>query len=281
MIVSLSKGVKTEVRFAEFIGAYGFDGLPSLGIIPELFRMIRELQEIAREMKDAITLRSSIEAKLEQRFEEVQHVLQQAVSADSLYEVLRKHFIQLKDEIETKKSLMIRIERLKPSLVESKELVDSLELNLHALLKEAGAETEEDFYKAYDLHQEANRLKEQVVSLESQITASGQVFFEEQLTENEIIDKITFHEAELSTIDDEVHSLISEKAALVNKTEKLLTDETYSQLLQLFEIKKAELAELAKEWSARKAIGEAINRTMMELKEKKLPEVLRSCGAAV
>ena len=78
----------------------------------------------------------------------------------------------------------------------------------------------------------------------------------------------------MSTIDDEVHSLISEKAALVNKTKKLLTDETYGQLLQLFEIKKAELAELAKKWSARKAIGEAINRTMMELKEKKLPEVL-------
>ena len=106
--------------------------------------------------------------------------MQQAVSADSLYEVLRKHFIQLKDEIETKKSLMIRIERLKPSLVETNELVDSLELNLHALLKEAGAETEEDFYKAYDLHQEANRLKEQVVSLESQITASGPEYFEEQ-----------------------------------------------------------------------------------------------------
>ena len=200
--------------------------------------------------------------------------MQQAVSIDSLYEVLRKDFIQLKDEIETKKSITTRIERLKPSLVEINKLIDSLELNLHELLKEAGAETEEDFYKAYDLHQEANRLKEQVASLESQITASGQVYFEEQLTENEIVDKITFHEAELSTSDDEVHSLISEKAELVNKTEKLLTDETYGQLLQLFEVKKAELAELAKEWSARKAIGEAINRTMMELKEKKLPEVL-------
>jgi len=68
---------------------------------------------------------------------------------------------------------------------------------------------------------------------------------------------------------------MNEKAKLVNKTEQLLTDETYSQLRQLFEVKKAELAELAKDWSARKAIQEGINRTMMELKEKKLPEVLR------
>ena len=80
------------MRFDEFIGAYGFDGLPSPGIIPELFRMIREVQEVGREMNDAINQRNSIEAKLELRFEEIQHVLQQAVSADSLYEVLRKTF---------------------------------------------------------------------------------------------------------------------------------------------------------------------------------------------
>ena len=45
---------QTEVRFDEFIGAYGFDGLPSPGIIPELFRMIREVQEVGREMNDTI-----------------------------------------------------------------------------------------------------------------------------------------------------------------------------------------------------------------------------------
>lgn len=265
---------QTELRFNEFIGAYGFDGLPSPGIIPELFRMIREVQEVSREVNDAINQQRSIEENLALRFEEVKRVLQQAVSEDSLYEELRKAFIQMKEEIETKKSLTTKIERVRPSLVEINELIDSLELNLHALLKEAGAETEEDFYKAYDLHQEANRLREQVASLESQITASGPAYFEEQATENEIEDKITFYEKELSIIAEEVDLLINEKAALVIKTEKLLTDETYGQLLQHFEIKKAELAELAKEWSARKAISEAINRTMMELKEKKLPEVL-------
>ena len=269
-----SQGRQNEVRFAKFIGAYGFDGLPSPGIIPELFRMIREVQEHSRELEDASIQRSLIETKLELRFEEIQHILQQAVSKDNLYEVVRKVFIQHKEEIETKKSLTTRIELVKPSLVETTELIDSLELNLNSLLKESGAETEADFYKAFDLHQEANRLNERLVSLESQITASGPMYFEEQVTENEIEDKVTFHETNLPLIEGEVHSLINEKAALVNKTEKLLTDETYSQLLQLFEIKKAELAEFAKEWSARKAISEAINRTMMELKEKKLPEVL-------
>nr|WP_246880663.1 AAA family ATPase [Sporosarcina sp. 6E9] len=263
-----------ELRFNEFIGAYGFDGLPSPGIVPELFRMIREVQEVGREVKEAMNQQRSIEANLALRFEEVKRVAQQAVSEDSVYEVLRKTFIQLNEEIETKKAITTRIERLKPSLIETNELIDSLDINLHGLLKEAGAETEEDFYKAYDFHREANNLREQLASIESQMTAIGSLYFEEQITENEIEDKITFHEDELSIIAEEVDLLINEKAALVNKTEKLLTDETHGKLLQLFEMKKAELAELAKEWSARKAINEAINRTMMDLKEKKLPEVL-------
>ena len=75
--------------------------------------------------------------------------------------------------------------------------------------------------------------------------------------------------------------LINEKAALVNKTERLFTDETYRHKLQLFEMKKAELAELAKKWSESKAITEAIRRTMSELKEKKLPEVLEVAEAIV
>ena len=76
------------------------------------------------------------------------------------------------------------------------------------------------------------------------------------------------------SIREELNNLFNEKAALVNKTEQLLTDENYGRKLQLFEMKKSELAELAKKWSERKAITEAIRRTMSELKEKKLPEVL-------
>ena len=88
--------------------------------------------------------------------------------------------------------------------------------------------------------------------------------------------KVNDNSATLSSISEKLNVLINEKAALVNKTERLLTDENYGRKLQLFEMKKSELAELAKKWSERKAITEAIRRTMSELKEKKLPEVLEA-----
>lgn len=50
----------------------------------------------------------------------------------------------------------------------------------------------------------------------------------------------------LSSISERLNVLINDKAALVNKTERLLTDENYGRKLQHFEMKKSELAELVK-----------------------------------
>ncbi len=69
-------------------------------------------------------------------------------------------------------------------------------------------------------------------------------------------------------------SLVKEKTTLEVETEKLLTDDSYQSKQQLFEMKKAEFNELAKQWSVRQAIVVAIKGMMEELKEKKLPEVL-------
>ena len=60
---------------------------------------------------------------------------------------------------------------------------------LRSLLTEAGVETEEYFYSAYDTYQEKVRLKEQIFDIEAQIAASGLQQFLEELSENEIADK--------------------------------------------------------------------------------------------
>ena len=108
-----------ESVFDEFIQSYGFDGLPSAGIVPELFRMIRELHEIDREMKDSAERKRKIEEKLKTRTDEVEGLLQQATSSDLMYELLRKEYIRLKEESETMKSLTARIEHLTPALKEA------------------------------------------------------------------------------------------------------------------------------------------------------------------
>lgn len=266
---------QTESVFDEFVQQYGFDGLPSPGIVPELFRMIRDVQEVKRDI-DEVTNRKRIkEQNLAMRKEEAESVLQQFASPDIMYELLRKEFSRLNEESERIKSITAGLELLEPELKETVALLDIQEKSLRALMDEANAETEEDFYSAYDVHQDVQRLTEKLAAIETQISASHTQHFVIQTTETELNGKVAESEAEIITLDDEANHLIHEKAALLNKTEKLLTDESHSEKLQLFEMKKAELAELAKKWSVRKAVSEAIRQTMLELKEKTLPDVLQ------
>ena len=160
------------------------------------------------------------------------------------------------------------------SLKEVTALVSSLTDKVQTLFAEVGAETEEAFYKAHDQHRESVSLEGQLRDLDAQFAAHDSLELPQGLTEELLATQMAELEKSLSILEVELNTLIQEKAALVNKTEKLLSDGAYARKLQLFEMKKAELAELAKKWSERKAITEAIRRTMRELKEKKLPEVL-------
>ena len=182
--------------------------------------------------------------------------------------------MQLKEETEMLKSLKVSTQQKEEALKEASELAEALQGRLHQLLAEAGVETEEAFYMADRVHQEGGRLTEQLNDTQLQLSAHGAVELPEGVTEEDLLARITDNETAKSFVDEQLKVLINEQATLIHKTNHLLTDETYGRKLQLFEMKKAELAELAKRWSERKVIAEAIRRTMTDLKEKKLPEVL-------
>ncbi|HJF31597.1 MAG TPA: AAA family ATPase [Sporosarcina psychrophila] len=263
-----------ESELGRFLQQYGFYEMPSTGIIAELFRMIREVQEVSRSLQDAALQRQTTFTNIAERVAQAETVLQKSVSQEVVYEMLRREFIHLKEQLETTKSLTFSIEQKETALKETSGLVRSLQEKVQALFAEAGAKTEEAFYSAYDAHQEAILLKGQREDINTQLKTYGHLELPADVTDDELRTKAADNSMTLSLMDDELTAYINEKATLVNKTEKLLTDENYGRKLQLFEMKRGELAELAKKWSERKAITEAIRRTMMELKEKKLPEVL-------
>ena len=258
----------------EFLGNYGFNGLPSPGIVPELFRMIRDVQEAVRDIKENAKDKNLLEISIEERTKEAEDLLQKVVPSEAIYEMLRREYIRLKEEAETANSLNSRMEKLKPRLIEMTLFLDSLVESLRTLLDEAGVENEAEFYDAYDAHQEKLLIKSQLEDADAQLAANGPLNLRAEMTDVELTQQGYSAENERSLISEELDVLINEKATLVNLTKLLLSDKTYGQKLQLFEFKRAELGELAKKWSESKAIAEAIRRIMSELKEKKLPEVL-------
>jgi len=202
--------------------------------------------------------------------------VRESAPQEVIYEMLRREFIQLKEKAETSKSLTVALERKESALKETSSLANSLLEKVQALLAEATVETEEAFYAAYNSHQEVFRLKGQLEDVNVQLASHGPLELPDGVVDEELLIKVNDNSTTRSSISERLTVLINDKAALVNKTERLLTDENYGRKLQLFEMKKSELAELAKKWSERKAITEAIRRTMSELKEKKLPEVLEA-----
>ncbi|WP_186672126.1 AAA family ATPase [Sporosarcina sp. BP05] len=265
-----------ELELADFLGLYGFNEIPSTAIIPELFRMIREVQEVTRELNDAVLRRQTIQQQIVERLAEAEKIVRKSAPKEAIYEMLRREFFQLSEQAETIKSLSAALERKQSALKETSSLANSLLEKVQALFSEAAADTEEAFYAAYNIHQEALRLKGQLEDVDAQLASYGPLELPDGVMDDELRIKVDDNSAILLSISERLNVLINDKAALVNKTERLLTDENYGRKLQLFEMKKSELAELAKKWSERKAITEAIRRTMSELKEKKLPEVLEA-----
>ncbi|WP_342537582.1 AAA family ATPase [Sporosarcina sp. FSL K6-1540] len=267
---------KIELELVDFLGLYGFDEIPSTGIIPELFRMIREVQEVTRKLNDALLRRQTIQQQIAERVAEAEKIVRKFAPQETVYEMLRREFIHLNEQAETIRSLTVALERKESALKETSSLVNSLLEKVQALLAEAAVETEEAFYAAYNSHLEAFRLKGQLEDVNAQLASYGPLELPDGVVDEELRKKVNDISGTLSSISERLNVLINDKAALVNKTERLLTDENYGRKLQHFEMKKSELAELVKKWSERKAITEAVRRTMSELKEKKLPEVLEA-----
>lgn len=268
------ESLQTESKIDAFIGDYGFDRLPSTGIIPELFRMIREVQKVSKSMKDVGEQKRVTEKEIAKRVADAEKILQQSVPEEAIYELLRREFLRLSEEIEKKNTLKKRIEQLKPTLKETEMLTISLKDNIDILFQEAGVESEEAFYKAFDIQQEKVLLKEQLTHLNVQLAMNELIDTLDNRVDDDLIKEMGETEAKLERVAEEVKQLIEEKAMLVNKAKQLLTDETYGEKLQVFEMKKAELNELAKRWSTRKAVSEAIKKMMNKLQENQLPDVL-------
>ncbi|WP_203248682.1 ATP-binding protein [Sporosarcina beigongshangi] len=263
-----------EGQLLQILQDYGFDRLPSPKIIPELLRFIRQIQEVTKDIEEIDNRQKIAQNNIDIRIQEVEKVLQKSVPQAALYEMLRREFMQLKDQTESFKSWQVSTEHKKEVMREVAELADRLQDRIQQLLAEAGVETVEAFYAADQIVQEVGKLTEQLNDIQLQLAVHGTIESHDGVTEEEVAVQLADNNSAQSVVDEQLKELINEQASLVHKTNHLLTDETYGRKLQLFEMKKAELAELAKRWSERKAIAEAIRRTMVELKEKKLPEVL-------
>ncbi len=264
---------QTEWSLQSFLAQYGIDGLPSATIIPELFRMIRALQEVMRQLGHTEERYQQLSIDIQQKHEEVEQALQQAVPKEALYEWVRKEYKIMTTKARQQQTAIEKKQQLEKELKEKEALTTLLQEQIERLFKETAVETEEAYYHAHQIEQEKLRIDRQLEELAAQLI--GQPAIDLSLTDEQFENMMEEIKESMATLNQQQKVLVEEKAILLNQTNALLSDEASSQLQQQFEMARAQFIALAKKWAAKKALASAIQQMMNDLKEKKFPAVLK------
>lgn len=257
----------------QFLKLHGFDSLLQPQLFPELFKRIRQIQEIHQQISWKLLDFNSFGNQINERLTIMEEVTGKSLSVESAYRLLRDAAnSHIENEKEQENAQMKRKEWIS-QLNEKQQLYETLSEEVQLLWNEAEVRDESAFYKADSAFRQKQSLQHDLIAISVQLDTIGEIHLanEDEQEQNLSSEQLNVQSDNLLKIRNE---LLEEKASLKQQTNFMLSDESYGQTLQQFEQKKAELAELAHKWSVNKAITEAINQTMYNLKEKRLPFVL-------
>lgn len=266
------KIAQVEQNLQAFLATYGIDGLPSAHIIPELFRMIRDIQEVMQHMEHTQKKIRQLEMDVQRKQRACEEMLQKTVPQAALYEWIRKEYHLLTTKAQQQQAGEQRKKRLEIEWKEKAALVALLQEQIARLFHEAAVDTEEAYYNTNKIVQEKNHIIQQIEQLDVQLTNSSDVDL--SLTEERLENMMEEKKESLKMLNNKQKTFMEEQAILLNKTDALLSDDASSQLQQQFEMERTQFIALAKKWASKKALAVAIAQMMTDLKEKKFPYVL-------
>ena len=88
-----------------------------------------------------------------------------------MYETLRAHYLTLKEAAQSFMTLTKQLEEYQIQKQQAEELASSLRSQQLELFKEANADSEAEYYEAYDNFQETLTLTQQIGDIDEQLSA--------------------------------------------------------------------------------------------------------------
>ncbi|WP_303966264.1 AAA family ATPase [Sporosarcina ureae] len=241
--------------------------------IQESFRLLREFQDVEIDQRTWQQRLQTTTQLIRSLIQEVEEVLG-PVAEEGLYERLRQE-LQRQNSLQEKhlnKEQTLR--EIKEQVDETQELLKTVTAEIQQLFEVIGVSEKEQFYTAYQQDQDAQLLKRQLKEVEAQLS----LYTKEPLVKEWTLPELEGQRSEttnrLEMIRKEVVELVDEQVKVGHEISQMVASRTYSELQQLFEVRKAELEDMTEQWVIRKAVREAIRQTMSEWKEHQLPAVL-------
>jgi uncharacterized protein YhaN len=263
----------SDQKLNEFLISHGFDGLTQTQLFPELFKRIRSIQELYQTVDQKSVELSDVIKEINLQLENMMELTNESLTESNAYHRLR----EVTNDWKNRQSKLAISEERKTEwmeqLSEKQKLFEVQSKEIEGLWQEAAVIDEASFYEADVAYSSYLSLQHELDTIEMQLNSIGEVFIP-QVSEEDQNNRHEQLDERIATIEKTRHELLDERAMLKQQTNSLINDDHYGDVLQQFEQKKAELAELAQKWAVNKAVMEAIKQTMDNLKEKRLPFVL-------
>ncbi|MBK3495950.1 AAA family ATPase [Viridibacillus sp. YIM B01967] len=244
-------------------------------LLTELFRHVREIQQKSASIIMKESQLDILSTQMTKRIREASEACEMLCTKETLSTTIQSAYFQMTEQQHFVLTAQEKLLQLDITIVEKTNLHKSYTAEILNLFEEADAESAEDFYKAneqFELYKDRSQSLKQV---EEQLAMFDEATITVRLNDIESQNLLVQITATLASLQEKKDALLREQAGLQSKTVGLLTDEKYGIHLQWFEQQKATLAEQAHEWAINKAISTAIQETMHNLKEKRLPAVLQ------
>ncbi len=267
------EGRAASARLEEALRNFGLPAASASGVIPELFRMMNELQGNRRHQAELTGRLGEVRSSLQSQRNAAETLLGRELPETDLYTSIRQEAQAMRERHIAMEAEQQQRNRLLRLIGEKQLELKAFEQQEQHLFHQANAADKADFYSAYDRYQHLQTLQLQAGSLEEQLRLLPSAA-DTGLTEDELTRRAAELDERRTDAEQQLAQLTDERAALLHKTKALMEEDAHLLTAQLFESKKAEFNELAVKWASRQAAAEAIRQTMADLKEKKLPSVL-------
>jgi len=267
---------QSEEQLQLFLKRFQISGSLQPELLTELFRQVREFQQKSSSIVMKEHQLEQLSALVNERIKDASAACEIICTRENLSATVQSVYFNMTEQQQLVVTAKEKLQQLENIIDEKTNLHKSYTNEILHLFEEADVETAEDFYRADEQFQ---LYKDNFLSLkqvEEQLAMFDEASVNVQLNDIESQNLLEQISATLLSLQEKKDKLLSEHAELQAKTIGLLSDEKYGIQIQRFEEQKAALAEQAREWAINQAIATAIQETMRNLKEKRLPAVLQN-----
>lgn len=258
-----------------FLAKFQIKGDLQPKLLAELFRNIRDLQQTNNRMITKSEQRLQLLKFSEERLQVSSKSCQITCTMENLSTVVQQSYQQMLEHKQNLESSLDRKTELQQQIEELQLLDDMYQGEMMKLLKEANVNTIDEFYEAADQYAQFENAMLEIKQIDAQLQMYNDKILLLKLTIQEANNQLHQYKEHELQLQQHKNILLKEQATLQAKIEHLLLDQQYGNQLQKFEQQKAAFNENAKEWVIKKLISSAIQETIHQLKEEKLPTVLQ------